>query len=625
MIRRFRPYLLSVTFLFLLLSRISAQTGPNITSISPSVIYTGASTVSLTITGSGFAPTDVLCLSGYYGCEELLVTYVSSTELTSQLSASFLSSPYTYYFYVLDTSDNYGSNYVEFSVVNLVPTISSFSPPSVVASSTPAAITVNGSFMQGATVQWNGKTIATTFLNSGQLQFTPTKEDLGSAALIPITVANPSPGGISELLNFDVTYKTTIITVDLPANDIVWDPYSQLLYASVPSSYGPNGNSIAVINPKTGKITGYYYAGSEPHPLALSSDSQYLYAGLNGNGSVQRLILPHFTPDIDVSLGTGGDGINIAGGIQVSPSSDHIFAVNESQTYCCNNVGIYFFQDSTQLPDAVTNFYDGFYNIIFANSGTVYGFSGNAVAQVTVNSNGGTLVTQWDGLVQGNEIWYANGLIYGNGGQVLNPATGLLLGTYDLGPSECCDYSYDQLLPSPAFNRLFAVGTTPFLGTLGVTAYDLDEFTPLAAASLSQFAGSTITNAIPWGTDGMAMIVGTTGTNPPPQQVVLLTSSDLIEPASKTKNPVPAPTSLSPATVAHGGWNFILTISGSNFAPGATVTWNGASLTTAYVSATQLNVYVPYTDVASAGTAQIVVKNPSPGGGKAAALTFTID
>lgn len=625
MISRFRPHLLSVTFLLLLFSRISAQTGPSITSISPSVIYVGASTITLTITGSGFAATDVLCLNGYYGCEELLVTYVSSTELMCQLSSSFLSSPSTYYFYVLDTATNYGSNFVEFGVVNLVPTISSFSPPSVVAGSTPAAVTVNGSFMQGASVQWNGKTLATTFLNSGQLQFTPAKGDLDSAALIPITVTNPSPGGISDVLDFDVTYKATVITVDLPANDIVWDPYSQLLYASVPSSYGPNGNSIAVIKPNTGKITGYYYAGSEPHQLALSSDSQYLYTGLNGNGSVQRLILPNFTPDIDVSLGTGEDGINIAGGIQVSPSSGHIFAVNENPSYCCGNVGIYFFQDSTQLPDAVTSFYDGFDNIIFANSSTVYGFSSDDVVQVEVNSNGGTLGTEWNDLVEGNEIWYANGLIYGNGGEVLNPATGLLLGTYDLGSSECCDYSYNQLLPSPAFNRLFAAGTTPFLGTLGVTAYNLDEFTPLAAASLSQFAGNTITNAILWGTDGMAMIVATTGTNPPPPQVVLLTSSDLIEPASKTKNPVPAPTSLSPPIVTHGAWNFIMTVNGSDFSPGVTVTWNGASLTTAYVSATQLNVYVPYTDVASAGTAQIVVKNPSPGGGKAAALTFTID
>ncbi len=623
MIRRFRPYLLASSCLLLLIAPISAQTGPSITSISPAVIYVGASTVTLTITGSGFAATDVLCLSGYYGCEELLVTYVSSTELTCVLSTSFLSSAASYYFYVLDTATNYESNSVEFSVVNLVPTISSISPASVVAGSIPAAITVNGSFMQGATVQWNGKTLSTTFLNSGQLQFTPTKGDLDSAALVPITVTNPSPGGISDMLDFDVTYKASIITVDLPANDIVWDPYSQLLYASVPSSYGPNGNSIAVIKPKSGKITGYYYAGSEPHPLALSSDSQYLYVGLNGNGSVQRLILPNFTPDIDVNLGTGEYGINIAGGIQVSPSSDHTFAVNENPNSCCYSSGVYFFQDSTQLPDAITDFYEGFDNIIFANSSTVYGLSGNdLVAQIIVSSSGGTLGTEWDDLVEGNEIWYAGGLIYGNGGQVLNPATGFLLGTYDLGSTGCCDVAYNQIIPSPVFNRLLAAGTTPFLGTLGVTAYDLDEFTPLAAASLSQFAGDTISNAILWGTDGMAMIVGTTGSN---QQVVLLTSSDLIEPGSKTRNPVPAATALSPASATHGGWNFLLTVNGSDFVPGASVTWNGGSLTTAYVSATQLNVYVPYTDIASAGTAQIVVQNPGPGGGKAAALTFTID
>jgi trimeric autotransporter adhesin len=479
--------------------------------------------------------------------------------------------------------------------------------------------------MNGATVQWNGKTLATTFVNGNEIEFTPTKNELSSAAFVPITVTNPSPGGISNQVDFDVTYEASVTTLDLPANDIIWDPYSQLLYASLPSSYGPNGNSIAVIKPKTGKVIGYYYAGSEPNQLALSSDSQYLYVGLNGNGSVQRLILPNFTPDIDVSLGTSEyGGINVAEAVQVVPTEDHIFAVVETSGCCGGGYGVYFFQDSTQL-NSISSYDEGFTSIAFASSSTMYGFGDPDITQIAVSSSGGTVITQWDDLVEGNAIWYANGLIYGNGGQAFNPATGLLLGTYDLSTDVCCDYTYNSILPSPAFNRLFAAGTTPFLSGTGVTAYDLDEFTPLAAAGLSQFDGENIGDTVFWDADGMAFIVGSTGENPPPPQLALLTSSKLLEPASKTKNPAPAPTSLSPASTTHGGWNFILTVNGTGFAPGASVTWNDTSLTTAYVSSTQLNVYVPYTDIAAAGTAEIVVKNASPGGGKATALTFTID
>jgi hypothetical protein len=249
----------------------------------------------------------------------------------------------------------------------------------------------------------------------------------------------------------------------------------------------------------------------------------------------------------------------------------------------------------------------------------LYGYSDNTVSQIDVNSSGGTLGTQWGGLVEGNEIWYANGLIYSNGGELLNPATGLLMGTYDVTTETCCGNYLPQILPSPTYNRVFAVGNTPFSAGLGVTAYDLDEFTPLATVSLSQLNGN-VTNAISWGGDGIGMIVATT-----PPQLALLTSSDMLEPASATKNPAPSPTSLSPASATHGGWNFVLTINGTDFAPGASATWNGVSLTTAYVSSTELNVYVPYTDIASASTAQIVVKNPAPGGGKSTALTFTIN
>ena len=113
-------------------------------------------------------------------------------------------------------------------------------------------------------------------------------------------------------------------TLNIPANDLVWDPYAQSIYASLPSSYGPNGNSIAVINPKNGSVTGYYFAGSEPTQMALSGDGKYLYVGLNGNGSVQRLILPGFTLDINVSLGNNEfGGVNTAGDLAVSPGDPH--------------------------------------------------------------------------------------------------------------------------------------------------------------------------------------------------------------------------------------------------------------------------------------------------------------
>ena len=90
-------------------------------------------------------------------------------------------------------------------------------------------------------------------------------------------------------------------------------------------------------------------------------------------------------------------------------------------------------------------------------------------------------------------------------------------------------------------------------------------------------------------------------------------------------NPVPAITSLSPATATAGGATFTLTVTGSGFVNGAVVRWNGANRPTTFVSDTQLTAAIPATDIAAAGTASITVFNPAPGGGASNSLTFTIN
>ena len=90
-------------------------------------------------------------------------------------------------------------------------------------------------------------------------------------------------------------------------------------------------------------------------------------------------------------------------------------------------------------------------------------------------------------------------------------------------------------------------------------------------------------------------------------------------------NPVPVLSSLSPAKVLAGSPAFELTVSGSAFVSGATVRWNGSPRTTTYVSATELKAAIAAADVATAGSAQVTVVNPSPGGGTSSAIAFAID
>ena len=87
---------------------------------------------------------------------------------------------------------------------------------------------------------------------------------------------------------------------------------------------------------------------------------------------------------------------------------------------------------------------------------------------------------------------------------------------------------------------------------------------------------------------------------------------------------MPVLTAVSPAAAVAGGAGFTLTATGSGFVAGSVVHWNGVSRATAFVSATQVTASILESDIAAAGTAQITVVNPAPGGGTSAALSFTV-
>jgi hypothetical protein len=55
------------------------------------------------------------------------------------------------------------------------------------------------------------------------------------------------------------------------------------------------------------------------------------------------------------------------------------------------------------------------------------------------------------------------------------------------------------------------------------------------------------------------------------------------------------------------------------------VRWNGADRPTTFVSANQLQAQIPATDILSAGTAQVTVFTPTPGGGTSSARTVNIN
>jgi len=90
-------------------------------------------------------------------------------------------------------------------------------------------------------------------------------------------------------------------------------------------------------------------------------------------------------------------------------------------------------------------------------------------------------------------------------------------------------------------------------------------------------------------------------------------------------NPAPAISSLSPASATAGSAAFNLTVNGTSFLSNSVVRWNGADRPTAYSSATQLVAPISAGDIMAAGTAQVTVFNPAPGGGTSNAINFPVN
>lgn len=85
----------------------------------------------------------------------------------------------------------------------------------------------------------------------------------------------------------------------------------------------------------------------------------------------------------------------------------------------------------------------------------------------------------------------------------------------------------------------------------------------------------------------------------------------------------PQITSISPNAVQAGNPGFLLVVNGANFAFGARVLWNSATLTTTFVSASQVTAVVPSTLLGSAGSVIVFVINPDGRSSGSALFTIT--
>lgn len=92
-------------------------------------------------------------------------------------------------------------------------------------------------------------------------------------------------------------------------------------------------------------------------------------------------------------------------------------------------------------------------------------------------------------------------------------------------------------------------------------------------------------------------------------------------------NQPPSTGLLAPDSVAAGTIRDTLTVQvmGSNFVMGSVVRWNGSNRLTTFVSGDRVDATIPASDLLSAGSAQVTVFTPAPGGGTSNPQPFSIN
>jgi trimeric autotransporter adhesin len=566
--------------------------GPAISSLSSTSAVAGSSSIILTITGSRFSSSMVVRWNG----SDRPTAFVGTSQMLSLISSSDLAVAGTFTVTVYSPSEGLTSNAISFTVKNPLPVISNLSSAAAAVNS-PSVINVLGdNFISTSVVYLDGSSYPTSFINRGTLQITVPAGVLSITNPSTVKVVNPAPGG-------GTSGSITLYSyLSLQARDMVYDPFTRLIYASVSGAAGAIGNTITEIDPVTGTIGRSFYIGSEPGKLAITNDGKLIYASLDGAAAVRVFDIPSRTPGLQFTLGSDSFfGPFYAEDIAILPGNNRAVAVSRmNKGVSPRHAGVAIYDNGIMRPQ-VTASHTGSNAIEFsASASTLYGYNNETsefgFRKMLVDNAGVAITNVTQNLLSGYsvDIKYENGRIYSTTGLVLDPETLDLLGAYAL-PN-----SFGNLVqPDASVGRTFFLADSFSSSKMELLAFNQSTFASLGSQEIAGVSGS-ILKFIRWGTNGIALLTDS-------GQLFVLRSNLVLPVDSEAYTPGIAALSKN---AKKGGGNFFLTVYGAGFVPGAVAWLNGEERTTYFINDTELRVAVPSSDIRSKGSAEIIVSNP---------------
>jgi hypothetical protein len=416
------------------------------------------------------------------------------------------------------------------------PVVTGVSPATVVAGGPSFSITVTGkNFAQGDTVEWDNFALTSTFVSSSQMTAQVPNQLIYESGTATIIVQPQSPYSLTFGATFTITAAPapgtagfSLSTVSAEANDMVWDPASQQIYLSMAGTDPSHPNTITALNPATGQFGTSISSATGAQRLAVSSDSSWLYAGIDKGGTVQRYALPGLASDISISLGAASSGQPYyAAALAGAPGSPNTIAV--SQAFSSNQPGSVVLYDGSTARSSTVSSLGGYpgsiHSLAWNATGSDLYAAFNQIYQddvyvLSVNSTGVQLA-QSDQLNTSSEsvtlggIHYSalTGYLYGDDGAVIDPSGGKVVNQLAMGASGWISAYFTPLVTLDDNLGMAWVLAQPASGQSG--QYVIETFDLKTNALLGSIAISNVTDPpvklIRWGTNGLAFLTNGTG------------------------------------------------------------------------------------------------------------------
>jgi uncharacterized repeat protein (TIGR01451 family) len=220
---------------------------------------------------------------------------------------------------------------------------------------------------------------------------------------------DPNPGNnvLTDVRSVLPGPAAAVITpFSLPNNDIVYDPATQRIWASVPPiALSQVSNCLINFDPVTGAVGVPVPAGRQPNQLALAPGGEHLYAGLDGDSAVRRFdtVSQAVYPEFPI-----GSGL-VAALLAVMPGAPQSVAVSTYNVLTAAFPGVSLYDNGVARPQTLSAVWPHYITTVwiqFSADGSILYGSGDDYGYFSING-----VTP-DGLVLDSSIqeaglWFA--------------------------------------------------------------------------------------------------------------------------------------------------------------------------------------------------------------------------